>query len=181
MSGPFARRASLLGLVAVLAIGLVVAGCKIGSSGGKSPGRTPAPTGEPGGAASGSACFTPPSLSSGEPAAAGAEADWTPLTLPAGGDDCFRMTAEASDALGVDPAEGFVLETKDALSPEELEALLAIDPPIAFEVAAVGRAPLSCRASASPTPRRPRRRCRTATASCPRSPSRPARSTGSRC
>lgn len=121
-------------VTALLALVLVTSACKIGTSTTDKPSTPDGTPGTPGTIATGSACFTPPSLSAGEPAASGAGDEWQPLTLSADADNCFRMSASSSDALGVAPDSAFLLETQDALTAEEVAALLAIDPPLDFDV-----------------------------------------------
>ncbi len=69
-----------------------------------------------------------------DPLAVAGPKDWAPASV-AETTPCFRLTATAADAHGVvDPTTAFVLESAEALDPDEVAALLAFAPPIEVEV-----------------------------------------------
>lgn len=70
-----------------------------------------------------------------DPLADAGPKDWAPAAVAAG-TPCFRLTATDAAAHGVvDPSTAFILESAEALDPDEVAALLDITPPIEVEVA----------------------------------------------
>ncbi len=123
------RRSRIPGLALLAVFALLLGGCRIGTGGGTTPA---APSDGP---ATGSACFSPPAIPF-TPAEGDETGDWQSVPAPAVDEACFRLSAEKADAAGVATDSSFVLQTRDALKPDEVAQLVAVSPAVELDVAA---------------------------------------------
>ena len=77
-----------------------------------------------------------------EPPAAAPSDDWQALTLPPI-NDCFRLTATNSDAVGVALDSAFVLEAQEPVDRASLASRLQVEPDLEFEIVAIGDSEVS--------------------------------------